>query len=81
MTLHRVVTFARYAELMGGNQLEVELPEPATVNDLIIALRSLPGGDLLPEHPLVAVNLSQAALDHRVDPGDELSLLPPMSGG
>lgn len=81
MTTHRVATFARYAELMGDDLLEVQLPEPATVMDLIAALRSLPGGELLPAEPLIAVNLRQAAPTAPIALGDELALLPPMAGG
>jgi molybdopterin converting factor small subunit len=81
MTLFTVATFARYAEVMGATSLSVELVEPATVADLIVALRLLPGGALLPATPIVAVNLEQAAGSTPIGPSDQLALLPPLAGG
>lgn len=77
----RVRAFARYAELLGGPELHVALPERATVADLVTALRSLPGGDSLPAAPMVAVNLRVVAGSTAIAPGDELALLPPLAGG
>jgi molybdopterin converting factor small subunit len=81
MTRFTVATFARYAEVMGATTLQVDVAEPATVADLILALRSLPGGALLPVDPLVAVNLRQAIGTTAIAPSDELALLPPLAGG
>ena len=81
MTRFRVATFARYAEVMGATTLEVELSEPASVADLITALRSLPGGAVLTATPILAVNLQQATGETPVTSADELALLPPLAGG
>ncbi len=81
MTSFTVATFARYAEVMGAAMLEVDIREPATVADLIHALRSMPGGELLPDDPLVAVNLRQAVATTPIAPTDQLALLPPLAGG
>jgi molybdopterin converting factor small subunit len=81
MSSFRVATFARYAEVMGSAMLEVEVREPATVADLIRALRSLPGGETLPALPLVAVNLQQSVATESITPADQLALLPPLAGG
>ncbi len=81
MTSFTVATFARYAELMGTTTLRVELHEPATVADLVEALRSLPGGALLPAQPAVAVNMRQALANAVIAPSDQLALLPPLAGG
>lgn len=81
MSRHRVVTFARYAELLGGAEVEVELAARPTVADLITALRSLPGGGSLPASPIVAINLAVARPDTAIGPDDELALLPPLAGG
>ncbi len=81
MTSFTVATFARYAEVMGATTLRVDLQEPATVADLIHALRSLPGGAVLPPDPLVAVNLQQAVVTTPIAPSDQLALLPPLAGG
>ena len=81
MNRHTVRLFARYAELLGAERVEVMLPPNACVADLIDALRALPGGASLPARPFVAVNLSQASGRDAVQPGDELALLPPLAGG
>ncbi len=78
----RVRLFARYAELLGSTELVVDVPEPATVATVLEHLRRHhPAATLLPPRPLVAVNLRQVALDAVVTGGDEVALLPPLSGG
>ena len=81
MIRHPVRLFARYAELLGSEQVEVMLPASASVADLITALRAMPGGASLPERPFVAVNLAQATLQDIVQPDDDVALLPPLAGG
>ena len=73
--------FARYAELLGAEQVTVEVPAPATVAALLDRLRAAYPAAALPARPLVAVNLRQVALDAGLAPGDEVALLPPLSGG
>ena len=77
----QVLLFASYAEALGQERLELSLPEPATIADVLSQLRSLPGGDRLPSKPLCALNLSQAQPDTAVRAGDELAILPPLAGG
>jgi molybdopterin converting factor small subunit len=81
MSRLRVLVFARYAELLGADAVEVELSGAPTVRDVVDALRQLPGGGSLPPSPLVAVNLQQADPDRPVSPVDEVALLPPLAGG
>lgn len=76
-----VLLFARYAELLGAERIDVELADGARVTELLDALRLLPGGDRLPPSPFVAVNHARVAPDHPVRPGDEVALLPPLAGG
>jgi len=74
--------FARYAEVVGREEVVLELPPDAVVADAVAALRaSVPGGELLPARPLVAVNLQQVLPGDRLHDGDELALLPPLAGG
>ncbi len=64
-------------ERAGARELTVELPAGARVRDAIAAL-----GDVTAGMPLVmAVNREYAPEDHVLDPGDELALIPPVSGG
>lgn len=78
----RILLFATYADLAGRECLELSLPVPATVEDLLRRLRTVvPGAERIPERPLVAVNQVHARLDSLVEDGDEVALLPPMAGG
>jgi sulfur-carrier protein len=77
----RVLLFASYAESLGSDSLELTLDSPATVDDALQQLRTLPGGDKLPPRPLCALNLSQVSAGAPLSGGDELAILPPLAGG
>lgn len=78
----RVLFFARYAELIGREEMEVELPHPPTVAELVRTIRAtIPGAIDLPQQPLTAVNLKHAAPNAPLRAGDEVALLPPLAGG
>ena len=70
--------FAILRERAGAREVTLDLPDGALVADAIAAL-----GDVAPaELPLVmAVNREYAPEDRPLDPGDELALIPPVSGG
>ena len=73
----RVLAFARYRETLGFQTLDLELPEPATLGTLLAdpALAGLPGEALL------AVNQAFADRACALRDGDEVALMPPVSGG
>jgi MoaE-MoaD fusion protein len=76
MVVH-VRLFAALRERAGRDRLELELPDDALVSDALAAV-----GALAADVPLVlAVNREYAARDQRLEPGDELALIPPVSGG
>lgn len=78
----KVLLFAILRERAGQNQVEIELPEDATVADAIEALSALPGLDVLNQMTVrLAVNRDYATLETRLKPQDELALIPPVSGG
>jgi len=77
----QVLLFARFAELLGTERLEFELPRPASVQSVLDRLLSLPGGAGLPRRPLVALNQVQAPPDTLLQDGDEVAVLPPLAGG
>jgi MoaE-MoaD fusion protein len=69
--------FAMLRERAGAREVSLELPDGARVADAIEAL-----GEIAAGLPLVmAVNRQYAPEDHVLDPGDELALIPPVSGG
>jgi molybdopterin synthase catalytic subunit len=70
--------FAILRERAGTRELTLELPEGARVSDALARLRDISPPNL----PLVmAVNREYAPEDQVLGPGDELALIPPVSGG
>ena len=69
--------FAMLRERAGAREVSLELPEGARVSDALRELSELAGG-----LPLVmAVNRRYASEEQVLEPGDELALIPPVSGG
>jgi molybdopterin synthase catalytic subunit len=69
--------FAMLRERAGAREVTLELPDGARVSDALAELGSIAEG-----LPLVmAVNREYAPADHVLDEGDELALIPPVSGG
>src|SRR3954452_20417718 len=73
--------FAGLRERAGAARLDVEVPEPATVGGLLTALEGTPIGALPPRSCIVAVNREYAAAAEPIAAGDEVALIPPVSGG
>jgi len=72
-----VLLFAMLRERAGTRELTLELPDGARVRDALAEL-----GELAAGLPLVmAVNREYAPEDQVLDAGDELALIPPVSGG
>jgi molybdopterin converting factor subunit 1 len=78
----RVLLFAALREAVGEKTLELEVRDSATLSELLAQLESLHGvlarfrGRLL-----VALNEERAPLATPLSDGDEVALLPPVSGG
>lgn len=78
----RALFFATYRDLAGTDELDVQLPEPACVRDVVEMLRARGGGwAALPASPAVAVNMEYSALGAVLRDGDEVAFIPPVSGG
>jgi MoaE-MoaD fusion protein len=67
--------FAGLRERAGSDRIEVDLPDAATVADLLAAL------ELAPRSCVAAINREYADPEARIAPGDEVALVPPVSGG
>jgi molybdopterin converting factor subunit 1 len=78
----KVKFFASYKEALGTDELDLDLDEHFTVSDLIENLRQNHPklGNLL-ETLVVSVNLEYASYETKLKNGDEVALLPPVSGG
>ena len=81
MPLLDVLLFASYADAAGATSVRVQLPEGASVAELVQAVRSAAPAIPLPARPLVAVNHRYAATDAVVHASDEVALIPPVAGG
>jgi molybdopterin synthase catalytic subunit len=75
--------FAILRERAGRDSVEIELPEGATVGDAFARLAETPGlAELVERLPLrMAVNREYASEGAPIAPGDELAVIPPISGG
>jgi molybdopterin converting factor small subunit len=73
----RVLAFARYRECLGFSELELDLPSPPT----LAALLADPRLRALPDAALFAVNQTFRGREAPLADGDEVALLPPVSGG
>jgi molybdopterin synthase catalytic subunit/molybdopterin converting factor small subunit len=69
--------FAMLRERAGAPEVVLELPEGARVSDALESLAGLAEGIPL----VMAVNREYAGPDQVLDAGDELALIPPVSGG
>jgi molybdopterin converting factor small subunit len=76
VTVH-LRAFARYRDLLGFESLELPLPEPPSLARLL----EDPRLSLLPPNALLAVNQAFAKPDAPLAEGDEVALMPPVSGG
>jgi molybdopterin converting factor subunit 1 len=73
----RVRLFAALRERAGAAEVELELPEGARVSDALARFGALADGVPM----VMAVNQEYADPDAELRAGDELALIPPVSGG
>jgi molybdopterin synthase catalytic subunit/molybdopterin converting factor small subunit len=69
--------FAGLRERAGADQIQLELPEGARVRDALNEMAALTAGVPV----VMAVNREYADSERALGPGDELALIPPVSGG
>ncbi len=82
MTGYAVYLFAAARELADTEVARIELPANATVDQLRVALsRQYPRLASLLKRCAIAVNHDFAEGTDPVQPGDELAVIPPVSGG
>jgi len=74
--------FAGYRERAGTPEVELEVPTGATVGNLASDVhRRFPGMTSSPETLVVAVNREYRDHQYELNDGDEVALIPPVSGG
>ena len=78
----RVQFYAQLRDLVGMRELELELPDGATVRDLL--------GQLYAERPalgahdksvLIGAGLEFVNRNYKLTPGEEIAIMPPVQGG
>lgn len=79
----KVKLFAMLRERAGGGEFSIETKDGATVDEVAAQLAEQAGlGDMLTRMTVVtAVNREYVSGDTRLSDGDELALIPPVSGG
>jgi sulfur-carrier protein len=77
-----VKLFAVYQEVLKTSEIQLELPQNSTVSSIL--------DNLIVQHPILqtwreltqfGVNLEQSPPDRMLEDGDEVVLIPPVSGG
>jgi len=78
----QILLFASLKDALGTPQLALDVPEGATIGEALLLLgeREPKVARFLP-HVRVARNLDYASPDETLQNGDELALIPPVSGG
>jgi MoaE-MoaD fusion protein len=78
----KLLFFGAAKEVIGSNELELQLPEAATTTLLLNHLTKLyPALSRFGSSLLVAVNQEYVKTDLKIENGDEIAIFPPVSGG
>ena len=72
-----VLAFARYRALLGFDRVQIPFSQAATLAALLADTRF----GALPKDALLAVNQAFVKRDAQLEDGDEVALMPPVSGG
>ncbi|MCB0550653.1 MAG: molybdopterin converting factor subunit 1 [Phaeodactylibacter sp.] len=77
----KILAFGIAKDILGGTTLSVELPEQPTVGQLKAHLcRAYPAFEKLASFA-IALNTEYADDQEAIQPGDEVVIIPPVSGG
>ena len=78
----KVRLFARLSELSGLREGDLDAPEGATPREVFALLgQETPGLQAYSDRLMYAVNAEYVPPDHKLVEGDEVSFIPPVSGG
>ncbi len=77
-----VKLFAAYQEVYGTSELKLSFPRPTTVGEILdYLMREKPELEKWRELTRFGVNLQFVAAETVINDGDEIVLIPPVSGG
>lgn len=78
----KVQFFSQLKEIAGASEIVLDLPEGATVADLLAQLyRHFPALEKWDGSLLVGAGVDFVARDHLIQPNDEIAIMPPVQGG
>jgi MoaD family protein len=78
----RVQFYAQLRDLAGASELNVDLPDKATVGDLLAKIyEKAPTLRSRDKSILVGVGVEFVDRNYELKPGDEISMMPPVQGG
>jgi MoaD family protein len=78
----RVQLYAQLRELIGTHELDLELPEGATVRELLEEIYAQkPALCAHDKSILVGAGLEFVDRNYKLNPGEEIAIMPPVQGG
>ena len=78
----RVQFSSQLKEIVGANEITLDLPDGTLVADLLTRLyRDFPELEKWDHGLLVGAGLDFVARDHVIQPNDEIAIMPPVQGG
>ena len=78
----RVQFYAQLRDLIGMRELEVDLPEGASVRELLDQIYAKqPALRSHDKRILIGADLEFVDRNHKLKPGEEIAIMPPMQGG
>jgi molybdopterin converting factor small subunit len=77
----QVLLFASWADALRSSSIELDVNDGATAAELLLMLEARAGSTSALPRPAVAVNRKMASSSTRLTSGDEVAIIPPVSGG
>jgi len=78
----RLKLFASFRQIFNASEIDYELPDGSTARDLLDDLFArYPELQRFKGHVIVTINRQASPLTANIRPGDEVAILPPVSGG
>jgi molybdopterin converting factor small subunit len=79
---HTTQFFSQLREIVGHGEISIEMPEGATVGDLLAQLyRRFPGLEKWDANLLLGIGVDFVDREQVLQPNDQVALMPPVQGG
>jgi MoaE-MoaD fusion protein len=74
--------FSQLKEITGGSEEVVEMPDGATIGDLLSRVYTLhPGLEKWDRNLLIGAGVNFVERDYTIQPNEEIAIMPPVQGG